>query len=181
MLKKDFGLKVKSVDDEQGTFTGDLSVYGVKDHGGDVVQPGAFSRSLAAKGNTIPLLWQHRPDEPIGTLDLQDSPNALKVKGKLLLGLPTADKAYRLIKAGVIGGLSIGYDTIVEDFQNGIRYLKEVRLWEGSIVTFPMNEMATITAIKQADDPTDDNEQQELAALRQLYAALQILGNALKQ
>ena len=63
---------------------------------------------------------------------------------------------------------------------NGVRHLTELKLWEGSVVTFPMNEAAAVTSIKQADT-TDDDEQAELDALRQLYAALQILGNALKQ
>jgi HK97 family phage prohead protease len=178
MQKKDFGFKIKSVDDEKGTFTGDLSVYGVKDLGGDVVTPGAFTRSVAAKSN-VPLLWQHKSDEPIGVLTLQDTPTSLKVRGKLLLGSETADRAYALIKAGVIGGLSIGYDTITEDFQNGIRYLKELRLWEGSIVTFPMNEAAMITSVKQVD--ADDDDEEELVALQAIMTSLQRLESALKR
>jgi HK97 family phage prohead protease len=180
MLKKGFGLKVKSVDAGEGTFEGILSAYGVEDLGNDVVMPGSFSRSLSAKGNVIPLLWQHRPDEPIGTLVLQDSPGALKVRGKLLLGLPTADKAYELIKAGVIGGLSIGFDVIRQDVKNGIRYLTELRLWEGSIVTFPMNEMAMITNVKQADLPDENDDDDELVALQAIFDSLERLGNVLK-
>lgn len=179
MLKKDFGFKVKSVDDEKGTFTGDLSVYGVKDLGGDVVQQGAFSRTLANR-DVIPMLWQHKSDVPIGTLTLQDSPSALRVTGKLLMKLPMAEDAYELIKAGVIRGLSIGFDTIQQDFKDGIRYLTELKLWEGSVVTFPMNEMATITSIK-ADDSTDDDDEEELETLKAIYDSLLRLGSALKR
>ena len=180
MLKRDFNFKIKSVDDEKGTFTGDLSVYILryKDHGGDVVQPGTVAEPSQNKGNVVPLLWQHKSDVPIGTLTLVDSPSALRVTGKLLMKLPMAEDAYELIKGGVIAGLSIGYDVLNEDFQNGIRYLKELRLWEGSIVTFPMNEMAMITSIK-ADDPSDDEE--EVAALQAIFASLQRLGSVLKQ
>jgi HK97 family phage prohead protease len=141
---------------EDGTFHGDLAVYSQKDLGGDVILPGAFTKTIQERGSTVPLLWQHKSDEPIGTLTLQDSSDALRVTGKLLMELPTAQKAYRLIKAGVIKGLSIGYDTIKDNVDNGTRYLKELRLWEGSIVTFPMNELATITSIKAMREQKDD-------------------------
>jgi uncharacterized protein len=178
MEKRDFSFKVKSFDDEEGSFAGDLSVYGVVDHGGDVVQPGAFKRTIATRGSTVPLLWQHRPDEPIGTLTLQDTPSALKVTGQLLMELPMAQKAHVLLKNKIIKGLSIGYDTVQQDFKDGIRYLTELKLWEGSVVTFPMNEMATVTSIKQAD--ADDEEEAELVALQAIYASLQRLGSVLK-
>jgi hypothetical protein len=45
-------------------------------------------------------------------------------------------------------GLSIGYDVIQREFKNGIRYLKELKLWEWSLVTIPCNELATPTGVK---------------------------------
>ena len=36
--------------------------------------------------------------------------------------------------------------------ENGVRYLKELRLWEGSLVTFPMNEAAQVTSVKTLAD-----------------------------
>jgi HK97 family phage prohead protease len=162
---------------EDGTFHGDLAVYSSKDLGGDVILPGAFTKTIQERGSTVPLLWQHKSDEPIGTLTLQDSPDALRVTGKLLMELPMAQKAYRLIKAGVIKGLSIGYDTIKDNIDNGTRYLKELRLWEGSIVTFPMNEMAMIRSIKAMRELKDDfnaelAEQQLIDAGSQIFNAL---------
>jgi len=62
--------------------------------------------------------------------------------------LPEAKKAYLLIKARIVRGLSIGFDTVKEVLDGGIRRLKELRLYEGSIVTFPMNEAAQITIVK---------------------------------
>jgi HK97 family phage prohead protease len=178
MEKRDFSFKVKSFDAPDGSFEGDLAVYGNEDLGGDVIQPGAFARSIKANGSQIPLLWQHRPDEPIGTLILNDTPGSLQVKGQLLLDLPMAQKARVLLKAKIVKGLSIGYDTIVEDYVGGTRHLKELRLWEGSVVTFPMNPLATVTAIKTLDDPED--EQEEVDALQQIYNSLLRLGSVLK-
>jgi len=145
---KDFSIKIKGLDSAgQGSFEGLLAVYNNVDLGGDLIEPGAFSKTLAS-GRSVPLLWQHDPHQPIGTLTLIDGPDALRVKGQLLMEIPTAKDAYTLLKSGVIKGMSIGYDTIKESIENGVRHLKELRLWEGSIVTFPMNEAAMVTGIK---------------------------------
>lgn len=146
---------------EDGSFEGILASYNTVDLGGDRILPGAFTKTMQERGSSIPMLWQHDPHQPIGTLDLSDSPAGLMVKGNLLIKgnpllgqdspeLPQARVAYSLLKAKVIKGLSIGYDTVKDAVDNGVRQLKEVRLWEGSCVTFPMNEACMITAIKKA-------------------------------
>jgi Escherichia/Staphylococcus phage prohead protease len=144
---KQLRIAIKQVN-EDGTFEGQLAVYNNVDLGKDLIEPGAFTKTIQEHGSEVPLLWQHYVDEPIGTLQLVDGPDALSVKGKLLLDLPTAKKAYLLLKAKVIKGLSIGYDTIKDSIDSGVRHLKELRLWEGSIVTFPMNELAIVTDVK---------------------------------
>ena len=75
-----------------------------------------------------------------------------------------AEGAYAASRPGSHRGFSIGYDTVQQDFKDGIRYLTELKLWEGSVVTFPMNEAATITSIKQVD--ADDDDEEELVALQ---------------
>lgn len=153
MLKRDFKFKVNTITDPQsGAIEGKLAVYNNVDLGGDVIVPGAFTKTLQGNGTQIPLLWQHQPDQPIGTLTLSDAPDALYVRGQLLLDLPMARNAYALLTNKVIKGLSIGYDVIKDTIENNVRYLKELRLWEGSLVTFPMNEMAQVTAIKSLSD-----------------------------
>jgi HK97 family phage prohead protease len=52
--------------------TGYASLFGLTDQGGDVVDAGAYRRSLGAlklKGRTIKMLWQHDPAQPIGVWD----------------------------------------------------------------------------------------------------------------
>lgn len=158
-------MEIKAVA-EDGTFEGLLSPYGNVDKGGDVVVPGAYTKTLQEHGNTVPLLWQHRSDTPIGDLTLEDRADGLWCKGKLLMALPEAQKAYLLIKARIVKGLSIGFETIKDLLENGVRMLKEIRLYEGSIVTFPMNESAVITAVKSMEIKGSFNE--ELAEV-QLY------------
>jgi HK97 family phage prohead protease len=164
--KPRFSVQVKSLG-EDGSFEGQLAVYNNVDLGGDSILPGAFTKTIQERGSEIPLLWQHKTDEPIGTLTLVDSATALNVKGQLLMALPEAKKAYILLKARVIKGMSIGFDTIKASVENGVRQLKEVRLWEGSIVTFPMNESAMVTSIKSLGGAeTKDDFNTELAEVQ---------------
>ena len=52
---------------EDGVFAGYASLFNRADMSGDMVLPGAFRESLARRGPTgIKLLFQHKPDEPIG-------------------------------------------------------------------------------------------------------------------
>jgi HK97 family phage prohead protease len=166
-------LEIKEIGAD-GSFEGILASYNTVDLGGDSILPGAFTKTLQEHGAVVPLLWQHKTDEPIGTLTLTDSPTGLLVKGQLLMGLPTAQKAYLLLKARVIKGMSIGYDAIKDAVENGVRILKEIRLWEGSVVTFPMNPAAMVTAIKAHALEHKDDFTSELAAIQIQDAAYQM-------
>src|ERR1700722_6035802 len=99
MERRDFNLKIKSIDDA-GTFVGLGAVYGNVDLGNDVIDPGEFTRTLSA-GKAWPVLWQHDPSNPIGHAKIPDTPQGLQVAGTLVLSDPTALKAYRFMKAGV--------------------------------------------------------------------------------
>src|SRR5262249_31377443 len=50
--------------------------------------------------------------------------------------------------ARIVQGLSIGFQTVKREMKDGVRQLKELKLYEGSIVTFPMNESALIETVK---------------------------------
>ncbi len=141
----DFRFDIKEVTDE-GTFEGLASVYGNVDNGGDVVEKGAFARTLNAHPE-VPILWRH--EHPIGKGRIEDSEKGLVVKGRLTLGVAQAKEALALMKDGVVSGLSIGFRSIKDEVVNGVRHLKEVRLYEVSVVPFPLNEAATITKVKE--------------------------------
>jgi len=175
--QRQFRMAVKSLN-EDGSFEGILSPYGNVDDGGDLVEPGAFTKTLQENGNKVPMLWQHKTDCPIGELVLQDTPAGLACKGQLLLEIPEAKKAYLLLKAKIVRGLSIGYDAIKAQAIDGVRHLKEIRLWEGSVVTFPMNTLALVGDVKSRRENKGDfneelNERQIFAAGYQMICALQ--------
>lgn len=130
-----------------GRIEGYASLFGAPDQGGDIVEPGAYGRSLS-DGRRVKMLWQHDPREPIGTWDtVQEDATGLYVKGRLLDSVARAREAAALIEAGAIDGLSIGYRTVrAQKNDKGQRLLSEVELWEVSLVTFPMLPQARLAS-----------------------------------
>ncbi len=118
---------------------GYASLFGAADQGGDIVEPGAYAKSLC-DGRRVKMLWQHDPREPIGIWEeVREDATGLFVKGRLLDDVSRAREAAALIEAGAIDGLSIGYRTVrAHRNDKGQRLLSEVELWEVSLVTFPM-------------------------------------------
>lgn len=167
--KQRLRLEIKEVTAE-GYFEGLLSPYNNVDLGGDMVEPGAYTKTLLENGDKIPMLWQHKADCPIGDLQLEDRPEGLWCKGQLLMSLELAQNAYLLIKAGVVKGLSIGFETVKSVYVGTVRHIKEIRLWEGSVVTFPMNQQALIAAVKGLASKDSKDFNAELAEI-QLYEA----------
>jgi hypothetical protein len=153
--RKNFGIDLKTLTDE-GTFEGSLSVYDFIDAGGDIVEPGAFAKSINENGGKIPLLWQHELKSPVGVGYLTDSGDALECKGVLNLEMPQAREAHSMMKFlqrhGLHIGMSIGYVTIKDTVEKGIRRLKELKLLEGSLVTLPMNRLCMVHDVKSAAD-----------------------------
>ena len=93
MSEQQLQLEIKEITTE-GTFEGLLSPYGNVDAGGDVVEPGAFTKTLKERGGKVPLLWQHDSKNPIGSIVLEDRTAGLYAKGQLLLSIPQAKAAY---------------------------------------------------------------------------------------
>ena len=133
-------------------FEGHGSVFGNEDLGGDVVMPGAFERSLAqhkASGSLPQMFWMHDPSRVPGKwLSMAEDDTGLAVKG-MLAPTPLGDEIHTLLTMEAVKGLSIGYRTIEQDFSNdGVRLLKEIELWEVSVVSLPMNPLAQVAHAK---------------------------------
>jgi HK97 family phage prohead protease len=149
-------LKFKA--DDQGVIEGYGSVFDTVDNGGDIVAPGAFGNSLRS-GRKVKMLMQHDSASIPGVWDeISEDERGLRVKGRLLTKIGKGAEAYELVKAGALDGLSIGYRTIKSMDRNGRRVIMQADLWEVSLVTFPMNEMARIDAVKAADMDRDEIE-----------------------
>lgn len=162
MSKKDSNIEVKHIevpfelkeineDDDYYYFSGYASTFGNVDLGGDVVVAGAFRQSLMKRSPVM--LWQHDRYEPIGVYPVaKEDTKGLYVEGKM----PKSDtfvsgRVYPQLKTGSIKSMSIGYSIDEYEIIDGITYLKEVTLWEVSLVTFPMNPLATVDSVKSID------------------------------
>ncbi len=176
MMTSDYGLETKFCrlgEDIAVTdgcrIEGYASLFGLADQGGDVVMAGAYARSLKrlrAEGRAVRMLWQHDPAQPIGVWEeIAEDGRGLRVRGRILTEVEKGREAAALIAAGAIDGLSIGYRTVTaEKDAKGQRLLREVELWEVSLVTFPMLPEARVGA--KGDTPAD-------TALRELAAVFE--------
>lgn len=152
----DRSLEIKSVS-ETGSFSGYGAVFGNVDRDLDVIEPGAFTKTLAEhkrRGPMPPLLWQHRFDRPIGAFTtLREDQKGLYVEGELALKTSKGSEAYELLKIGAVGGLSVGFcipnGGKVHD-RGGVRRIKQIELWEISLVPIPANPEAVVSEVKGA-------------------------------
>jgi HK97 family phage prohead protease len=150
MEHKSVAFELKKEPDADGVFEGYASVFGVVDQGMDVVERGAFTKTLGS-GRNVKMLWQHDSAQPIGVFDvMQEDERGLFVRGRLLKGIRQSEEAMVLMRNGAIDSMSIGYRVAEATEEGGgrIRKLMEVELFEISLVTFPMLEAAKITAMK---------------------------------
>lgn len=147
----DGGVSVK-----KGVISGYASRFGLVDQGGDKVMAGAYTKSLKRagdEGRNVKMLWQHDPSQPIGVWDeVKEDETGLYVKGRILEDVAKGREAIALIKAGAMDGMSIGYQTRkATKGSDGSRELRDLDLWEVSLVTFPM-QMEARASIKALSD-----------------------------
>ena len=148
-----FEAEIKA-DGDEGVFTGMASTFGNKDLGNDIIQRGAFKRSLQKRpAKRVKLLFQHDSKQPLGIpTEIVETDKGLRLKGKINLEKQIGRETLSDIKFGSLDGLSIGFSVPKGgadfDRDSGVRILKEIDLHEISIVTFPMNELARITSAK---------------------------------
>jgi uncharacterized protein len=159
--RKSFKLEVKDIS-EEGSFDGYASTFGNVDLGNDIVAKGAFAQTIKVNGGVVPILDSHDPSKQIGWNEsaLEDS-KGLKVHGRLDMNIQKARERHSLMRTakslGASMGLSIGYMTVKwmpHKERPEVRVLKELNLMEYSVVTFPMNPKASVTAVKTIDGIT---------------------------
>lgn len=158
-----------ATEDGKMRFEGYLARFDNVDKVGDVIIKGAFANTLSdikAEGRIIPVIEQHGDryglnalaNTPIGYFEeLKEDAIGLYVKGVLATSSRGRDM-YELLKSMPKGAMSmsIGYNVIGqrtpsdEEYRStGVeRYLTEIKLNEGSIVTFPANDKARVEDVK---------------------------------
>jgi HK97 family phage prohead protease len=150
-LNIDAELKAVKEDGDIGYIQGYGSVFGNVDSYGDIVVKGSFVKSIEKKMPA--LLLQHNPADVVGVWKVaKEDKNGLYLEGELNLKVQKARENYELLKQGALKGMSIGFSTVDSEYnQEGKRLIKEVDLWEVSIVTFPANVAAQINGVKSLE------------------------------
>jgi HK97 family phage prohead protease len=155
---------IKDVDAKTGTVTGYFSIFGNVDSDGDMIMPGAFKRSLQNNYQRHKHLNQHRSGEVLsgtkkGNLVIKEDGKGLYFESKISQTTIGKD-VILLYEDGALDEHSIGYevmksrdsDTQTRASWDGkkvpVKELHELKLWEGSTVTWGANEMATSESIK---------------------------------
>jgi HK97 family phage prohead protease len=133
---------------------GYASTFGNVDYVGDMVMPGAYKRTLNNSFKRIKLMRDH--EHPIGApIEAYEDSQGLYTKSRISQTTLGADTRTLLLD-GVLDRMSIGYEPVQKEHGKhegkDVRFLKEIKLYEWSIVTFPANDAAAVTGIKALED-----------------------------
>lgn len=82
---KTLSFRTEEYDEESGIFSGYAAVYGNIDSGGDIIEPGAFTKTIAEGWERVKILALHNDCWlPIGRpLELREDSNGLFIKAKI--------------------------------------------------------------------------------------------------
>lgn len=151
-------MEIRNVDTSARTITGVVAPYNettylVADAGGERIMRNAFNRSIAQRGNKIPLCinhdhssavgmsreWHNADDGLTGTFEVRNDPRGIEV---------LAD-----VELGYLAGMSVGF-TATDRRRNhdGVMEVREARLFEVSLVLFGAYDGAKVLATRQAQD-----------------------------
>lgn len=156
-----FAASIKDADIKQGIITGYAAHFGSKDSDGDIIMPGAFTKTLMEQGPgsgqpRIKHLLNHRTEEPLGLPQvLKEDSTGLYYESKIgnhALGLDFL----KMVESGLITEHSIGFSTIKKtilnpdaDWKDQTTQLHELRLWEfSSLTAWGANQNTPLTGMK---------------------------------
>lgn len=165
--RRTFAAEVKAVGSEgsgglpEGQFEALVSVFGNVDSSGDVVLPGAFTATLAewaASGDSIPVVWSHRWDDPFAhigeVVEATETERGLLVKGQLDVENPTGLQVAKLLKARRVKQFSFAYDVLEGGFaeRDGqeVYELRQLKLHEVGPCLLGVNQETQLIAAKSA-------------------------------
>ena len=163
-------IEIKDMDVEKRQVAVYLSKFDVIDSDNDLIRKGAFAKSIqehgpnSASNRKIQFLRFHDWSKPIGKfLELAYDYNGLFAVAQL--GQSTlGEDAWNDYSDGIIREHSIGFQYVpdktkwIEDATNergGYWLISEVKLWEGSAVTFGANEFTNVVDVMKSGNKVD--------------------------
>ena len=148
--------EISDIDDKLGIVKGYGSVFGNVDSDNDIVQKGAYSRTIKNNGSRVKYLYQHDITKPIGKIkELEEDEYGLK----FIAEIPKTTfgtEVLELLKYGVIEENSVGMQVLDrENREDGVRVITEAKLYEISAVTIAANDQAKILDVKGKSEQID--------------------------
>jgi uncharacterized protein len=188
MFTKSFSTEIKANVDKR-ELEGYAAIFDDLDSDKDVIIKGAFKSSLMSddERRRVKVLWQHNRSEPIGRpYELGEDSKGLYFRARLTKGVQRADETLALVADGVIDEMSFGFDVIESEMgevkgKGGeparARFLKGLRLWEISPVTWGANGNTAVSAAKALEDAVEVVKAGRVLSKRNLEALMSALDN----
>lgn len=125
---------------------GYAALFDVPDGAKDIIRRGAFRRTLAERSQPLPLLWQHRPDQQIGTVEaVEEDHRGLRIVARV--DNPES-RAVNMLLRRAVSGLSFGYRARGFTSLPEGRLLEDIELFEVSLVTHPLQHGARVHLVQ---------------------------------
>ena len=159
MLTKGIDLGFTGSEIKQGIVEGYFALFNNKDLDGDIIERGAFAKTLAERGpagkQLIKYLLDHDTKKVVAKItELYEDEKGLKYVAKI--GTHTAGKDFQeMIESDLINQHSFGYKTIKQQYDSLAKAnrLKELMMSEGSALQFlGANPETTIISLKNFED-----------------------------
>ena len=153
-LTKNISQTIKDVDVKLGIVTGYFSKFGNIDSDGDIIQKGAYTKTISESFQRIKHLLDHDRTKAVGVIQvLKEDDFGLYYESKA--GRHTLGQDFLLMaEDGIISEHSVGIYPIKQaKGDNGANVITEVRMLEGSsLQTWGANEHTPLTGIKSDKD-----------------------------
>jgi HK97 family phage prohead protease len=165
---KSLGVSDFKVDEGSRTISGYAAVWNNIDDARDMLLKGCCSKSITERGpesttnRKIAFLWQHHMSNPVGRIvKLLEDETGLYFE-VIIDKIPEGDRTLTQLKSGTLNQFSIGYMYVWNncewDSAKDCFVVKEINLFEVSVVTMGANEETGFEGMKSADIESERNQ-----------------------
>jgi HK97 family phage prohead protease len=187
MQYKNFLAEDIEADAKGRTIIGHAAVFGNRDSYGDIIEPGAFSKTLAERGHKVKVGYNHFTliGKPI---EMRQDDTGLYTESRIS-DTEAGRDVLTLVRDGVVDEMSIAYETVKswDEEKEGsdgkiqrVRHLTELRLHEYGPVDHAANEEAVISGVKNLAYQFERGGLDD-ATIRDIKAAIEQLEDAIER
>ena len=147
---------IDDIDQKLGIVKGYGSIFGNVDSDKDIIEKGAYARTIKNNGERVRYLYQHDITKPIGKMrELYEDEKGLAFVAEVPK-TTFGKEILELMEYKVIDENSVGIMPIEKEIDDdGNRRITEVKLFEVSAVTLAANDEAKILEVKSKSEKID--------------------------